>query len=425
MKSVLPVLLCLFLWALSLQTFAAGPFSVKNKKTSAIVKVKDTGALLLPGTQPPSSNLYIMLFNPSSGALLDGPHSMTAKVKRKTGEVKMWYHKEKNHSIIKYKPSRRTLLYKVWQTLPDTVLLDALTQDMVCVPSGTFVMGNSKDVSEGNPDEQPVHTVKIDSFFMDSCEVSNGDMRDVLQWAYDNGKVIADNTTVRNVEGDQQELLDLDGPECQINFSFGKFSVVSGKTNYPCVEVTWYGACAFCNLRSEREGKTPCYNFSSWSCDWTANGYRLPTEAEWEKAVRGGHESNRFAWASIQIISHTYANYMSTGSLSYDASGNAGYHPVYNTGTTPYTNPGGAFEANGYGLHDMPGNVWEWCWDRYSATYYAGSPIHNPRGPVLGTTRILRGGSWKEYPGYCRAADRGDHVPTGSFNHFGFRCVKQ
>jgi formylglycine-generating enzyme required for sulfatase activity len=419
------VLIVLLAGCIAYHTYATGPFPVKNKKSKAVLSVKNTGELLLPETQTAATTMRIALFNADTGVPVDGPHTLSAKVKSKTGKVKMWYVKKKKTAVVKYKPSKRKLAYKTWKNLPDTVLVAAITRDMVCVPSGSFAMGNSVDAGEGNADELPVHTVNIDSFFMDTYEVSNSEMRDVLQWAYDNGKIFADSTTVKNTEGDQHELLDLDEPDCQISFSSGSFNVNDWKTNYPCVEVSWYGACAYCNYRSEREGKKPCYNFSDWGCDWNANGYRLPTEAEWEKAVRGGYESNRFAWVRSQTISHTLANYNSIGSLPYDDSANAGCHPDYSTGTTPYTNPGGAFGGNAYGLHDMPGNVWEWCWDRYSAAYYANTPFHNPKGASTGDARVLRGGSWKEYAGYCRASDRGSHTPAGSYHHFGFRCIKQ
>jgi formylglycine-generating enzyme required for sulfatase activity len=425
MKLSHSVFVALLLACFAIHSSAAGPYPVKNKKKTAAFSVKNTSEQLLPDVVPAVSNLYIVLFNADTGKFVDGPHVLTAKVKRKTDEVKMWYFKEKKNAIFKYKPAKRKVSYKAWKNLPDTVLIAALAKNMACVPSGTFVMGNCVDASEGAADEIPVHTVTIDSFFMDTYEVSNGKMREALQWAFDNGKIFADITTVKNIHGIQQELLDLDGPECQISFSNGLFSITSGKTNYPCVEVSWYGACAYCNFRSEREGKNPCYDISNWSCDWNANGYRLPTEAEWEKAVRGGYESNRFAWVRSQTISHALANYKSYGSLSYDASANAGFHPDYNTGIPPYTNPGGAFGGNAYGLHDMPGNVWEWCWDYYSPTYYNNSPLLNPTGPATGTSRVLRGGSWKEYAGYCRAADRGEHDPAASYHHFGFRCTKR
>ena len=425
MKLSHAVFVVLLLACFTFPSFAAGPFSVKNKKEKAKIVIKDIGELLLPETAVTSSTIHLMVFNPATGVMVDGPFALTPKVKKKSGVVTLWSLKKKKSIIIKYKPAKRKLIFKRWKPLPDSVLIAALSGDMVCVPSGTFSMGNSMGSDEGHFDELPVHTVNIDTFFMDSCEVSNGEMQEALQWAYDNGKVIADNTSVKNTDGEQQELLDLDGPESQISFSTGIFSIISGKTNYPCVEVTWYGACAYCNFRSEREGKSLCYSFTDWACDWTANGYRLPTEAEWEKAVRGGYEGNRFAWPISQSISHARVNYMSVGSLSYDTAANAGFHPDYNTGTSPYTSPGGDFSANSYGLNDMPGNVWEWCWDRYSPTYYTSSPAQNPTGPATGDTRALRGGSWKEFAYYCRASDRGDHPPTGSFNHFGFRCVKR
>ena len=192
---------------------------------------------------------------------------------------------------------------------------------------------------------------------------------------------------------------------------------------YPCVEVTWYGAVAYCNYRTLKEGGglTPCYNLSDWSCNWSANGYRLPTEAEWEKAARGGLSGQRFPWGAT--ISQSRANYYASTSFAYDES-SGGYHPDYDDGGYPYTSPAGTFESgkNGYGLYDMAGNVWEWCNDWYGSSYYSSSPGSDPRGPASGSYRVGRGGSWGDHASHCRVANRASFTPGRSLYGIGFRA---
>ena len=274
---------------------------------------------------------------------------------------------------------------------------------MGLIPAGEYQMGDS--FGEDLADELPVHNVYVSDFYMGKHEVTNEEIVQVMQWAYDNGKLIVTSAGALNAQGDQQELMELDYLYCRIIWDGSTFSVKSGKgAGHPCLDINWYGAVAYCNYRSEMEGRTPCYNLNNWSCDWNVDGYRLPTEAEWEKAARGGLNGKRFGWGDL--ITHSNANYNSSTNYVYDVSSTRGYHPVYNDGIRPYTSPVGSFAPNGYGLYDMVGNAFEWCWDWYDDGYYGYSPLLNPKGPSFGSQRVIRGGSWNTVIVVGRLANR-------------------
>ena len=297
----------------------------------------------------------------------------------------------------------------------------AVPETMAFIPAGSFEMGDS--FHEGCPDERPVHTVTVSAFYIGRYEVTNEEMLDALQWAYENGRIDVTTSTIRNAIGDPQKLLHFDDVQCRITWDGDRFAIKETKgSGYPCVEVTWYGAVAYCNYRSEIEGRAPCYDLNDWSCDWSADGYRLPTEAQWEKAARGGASGRRFPWGDTDTISHTRSNYDSSGDQDYDVSPTRGDHPDYGNGEYPYTSPVGSFAPNDYGVYDMEGNVWEWCWDRYDGHYYQESPEVDPRGPSSGEYRVVRSGRWGYDAYYSRISGRRHGWPGGR-HRMGFRIA--
>jgi formylglycine-generating enzyme required for sulfatase activity len=272
---------------------------------------------------------------------------------------------------------------------------------MALIPAGSFTMGDSLD---GESDALPTVTVNVSAFYMDTNEVSYSQWQSVYDWATNAG-------------------YNFDDPGA------GKAS------NHPVQTVSWYDVVKWSNARSQQAGLTPVYYtnaamtavYTSGDVDavyanWEASGYRLPTEAEWEKAARGGLSGQRFPWGDT--ISESQANYLGdTKDYSYDLGPN-GYNAAFDTGTTPYTSPVGSFAPNGYGLCDMAGNVHEWCWDWYAAPYAGGS---DPRGPATSTSdrRVLRGGSWYFNAYVARTALRDGYSPGYVGYGFGFRCVRR
>jgi len=267
-------------------------------------------------------------------------------------------------------------------------------EGFVPIPAGKFLMGDALDRIV----DAPVHTVQISAFYMAKHEVWKAWWDHVLAWGLAHG------------------FTDL--PE-----GGGKAS------NHPVHSVTWYDVVKWCNARSEKEGLTPCYTVGGRTyrtgkseevvCDWNANGYRLPTEAEWEKAARGGLSGKRFPWGNT--INHGEANFSNYGKETYQT-GATGFHPTYKTDYEPYTSPVGSFAANEYGLYDMSGNVWEWCWDLYDD--YRSTLLTDPCGATSGSCRVLRGGAWKYPAGYCRVAGRAGAEPFYGSNGMGFRPVR-
>ncbi|MBK8164331.1 MAG: formylglycine-generating enzyme family protein [bacterium] len=265
----------------------------------------------------------------------------------------------------------------------------------VAITPGTFMMG-SPTTEPGRAGGETQHQVTLThGFYMQATEVTNQQYRDLVQWAYDNGYVTATSASVRDaLDGSTQELLDLDGYR-EISFSGGTFTVDAGKANHPVLQVTWYGSVAYCDWLSLQQGLPRAYSHSTWQCNagnpYTAPGYRLPTEAEWEYACRAGTQTP-FNTGSC-LDAGTEANYY-------------GSYPYTGCPAGPYvgwTVPVGSYPANAFGLYDMHGNLWEWCNDGYG-TY--GGTVTDPVGAGAGNARVFRGGSWGSVAQDCRSAYR-------------------
>lgn len=267
------------------------------------------------------------------------------------------------------------------------------------ISAGAFKMGDTFP----NPSnlELPVRTIQLRAFYMAKYEVTLDLWNDVENWGAGHG--------------------------------YPDLPAGDGKAgNHPVQTISWFDVVKWCNARSEKDGLTPCYTLGGSilrsgylqtpDCNWAANGYRLPSEAEWEKASRGGLIDKRFPWGDT--ISHTQANFVSMNFTDYDVSPVPGvYHPDFATGGFPYTSPVGSFAENGYGLHDMAGNVFEWCWDIWAETYDPAQMV-NPTGPTMGSLRILRGGSWGDFSYYCRNAARSSTGPGNTHYSVGFRLAR-
>lgn len=268
------------------------------------------------------------------------------------------------------------------------------------IPAGSFVMGDQSGPPTGSTGERPAHGVQVGGFYLAQCETTKSLWNTVRTWGLTHG--------------------------------YADLAAGAGKdANYPIHAVPWHDVLKWCNARSEMEGLAPCYTlagavyrtgqYDTVACDWNAGGYRLPTEAEWEKAARGQLAGQVFPWGNT--ITHSQANYQSDAGLAYDTSPTRGYHPTWKV-AVPYTAYVRSFPPNGYGLCDMAGNLAEWCWDRYSSDYYVFTPAADPRGPDIGQNRVVRGGSWFTLASECRVSSRFFTTPGLGYNMIGFRVAR-
>lgn len=274
--------------------------------------------------------------------------------------------------------------------------------DMVWIEGGDVQLGQV-GIAE------PVHTNDISGFWMDSREV-NKDLWDrVAHWATNN------------------------------LYSFSSGAGYGKHPHHPVSDVSWYDALKWCNARSEMEGLDPVYLRESVfgilrplrtgedlpdAVFWDSDGYRLPTEAEWEKAARGGRRDRLFPWGG-DTISHAWANYDSFIGYPYNVDLDQSYHPFYSLGSNvqPFTSPCGVFPPNGYGLVDMAGNVAEWVWD-WQEAYSAEYRVDYRQSIGIAKIRVYRGGGWFDDASLLRCAQRRSVGVVGKDKNIGFRTVR-
>ncbi len=299
-----------------------------------------------------------------------------------------------------------------WVSLTGVGGASSVPDGMVYIPGGTFQMGDNYE--EGNSGELPVHYVYVSPFLMDKYEVTSNLWNDVYTWATSNA------------------------------YSFDNAGTATSN-DHPVHTISWYDSVKWCNARSQKEGLTPVYyrtsalsvvytngqtNLASDCVNWSANGYRLPTEAEWEKAARGGFSHDHYPWPSFgsnytDHIDGARANYLNSGDPYDNGTTPVGYYNGSQviTGSNAYTND----MVNGYGLYDMAGNLWEWCWDWSDGDWYSQPEAvqNDTTGPVSGSIRVLRGGSCFDSDlVYLRCAIRIDDSPDITRVFYGFRCSR-
>jgi formylglycine-generating enzyme required for sulfatase activity len=288
----------------------------------------------------------------------------------------------------------------------------AVPPGMARIPGGLLVRGDVTGV--GYRDERPVSSLAVDGFAMDRFEVSWGLWTEVVAWARDRG----------------------------YEFDMGDDEHAPARPEHPVCNVSWFDAVKWCNARSEKAGRTPVYYTSSDRTEvyrrgqvplgaemvlWDAGGFRLPTEAEWEWAGRGGLPGNQYPWPSAgtnyaALMDPRRANFWESGD-PWESDADCATWPSEPGSSGEWGGWGGA--PNGYGLNNMAGNVAEWCWDWYLDGWY-GDPESrraNTRGPPAGYGRVLRGGSWISNPRYCRVSARYMSAPDYRCHCYGFRCV--
>jgi formylglycine-generating enzyme required for sulfatase activity len=325
------------------------------------------------------------------------------------------------------------------------------------IPAGTYEMGDHFGfVDPGHPsDETPIHTVTVDSFYMAKTETTNQQFLTYLNSSLLSGQIEVKGNMVYSV-GDTNILCYTNqyASYYSIGYDGNVFYMADFRANHPMVGVRWFGAIAFCNWLSVQNGLQACYDLKTGDCNFTKNGYRLPTEAEWEWAGRGGNINPYFNYPAGNTIDIKSVNLPASGDpyevAAYPNTTPVGFYDGKLKLKTEYNWPGTATSyqtangANGYGLYDMQGNVWEFINDWYGQNYYSLSPVENPKGPTSGFImpdgkpyRGMRGGNWYNglmvsgvNDGHSRVSNRnpsyyrGPQDPNHPYYHLGFRIAR-
>jgi formylglycine-generating enzyme required for sulfatase activity len=278
---------------------------------------------------------------------------------------------------------------------------------MVSLAAGTFSMGSQDAWAAPGDGEAPIHEVSLGPYRIDRCAVSNGDFAafvdavghvtdaETFGWSYMFAGLLPTGSPVTLAVANAPWWRQVHGacwrhPE-------GPQSGLAGRLDHPVVHVSWNDAHAY----------------AVWA------GKRLPTEAEWEYAARGGLEQRVFPWGDEFMPGGEHRMNVWQGDFPDHDTGEDGWH-----GTAPVA----AYSANGHGLSNVCGNVWEWCADWFSPVYYTASPRQDPPGPAAGAERVIRGGSYLCHASYCRryrVAARSASTPDSSTGNQGFRCARE
>ncbi len=273
--------------------------------------------------------------------------------------------------------------------------------DFVFVQGATFVMGSN----DGDKDEKPTHKVSVSDFYLARHELTVDEFSKFI--------LATDYQTDADKKGGSyfEENAAADWKlKTGINWKYDATGKLRPPYEYyhPVIHVSWNDAVAYCNWRSEQDGLQRVYAISgpNVTADWSANGYRLPTEAEWEFAARSRGKGEKWAGTSSEGSLASFANYHEGGTKDGHL----------------FTAPVGSSKANAIGIHDMSGNVWEWCWDKYGE--YPDAFQTNPRGHGTGAERVYRGGSWNGYPSFLRCVNRGSYSRGNRNTITGFRLAR-
>jgi len=303
---------------------------------------------------------------------------------------------------------------------------------MIDVPKTTFIMGRADDM-KGESDEVPQYEVHLSAHQIGKYEVTNAQYAAVLNWAKEQGYL--QSNPLRRLTDTSNDNVYFNGRMLKVINKHSEIILENGlytpimrdglfMDEHPVVDVTWSGAVAYANWLSEIQGLAPCYDFATFNrISPLPNGYRLPTEAEWEHA--GGWQGSR-AKAPWNFASSTDTITGQQGNFELQ-------NPMHTIGmsTHPFTSPIGYFNGQSpntlnspspVGCYDMSGNVQEWCEDWFSD--YTEDTKTNPTGPESGAFKIVRGGGWNSVKSTCRTTNRGWTQPSNHFRSFGFRLAR-